>query len=541
VTLIADLPPGAESFHSLDVEVFSHYASVFQISITESQLRNTNGVLALREFPNGGYHVTAVLHHESAEMTATTAFDVRTHWWAAPRYSFVCDYTSSASDPAIQDFFRKFHLNVTQFYDWMERHDALVPTSEEFVDPMGRTLNRDTIVAKLHAMTEIQSAAIGYAAIYASLADYAKEHPEQGIYDNQGRQHALIDKFFLMDITQGSAWRDHILNEFEKVVRFGFDGLHLDQYGFPKSARRLDGTTFWMDEAYRSFIHACRQRLDPQTGLIFNAVSSYPVHAVSSAEQDAVYIEVWPPMVRYRHLYELITRVRLETKGNKQVILAAYLKPFHTDTHIDAAAMTHTMLLVTATIFASGGYHLVLGETGGMLTEAYYPDYAPMAAELVMPLRAMYDILTADADLLSAADVVDISWTVAGGINEEVQVHGAPISVEPEAGHVWIRITQNQRGLLIQLVNLLWVESDKWNHIHDEPFRAAPPLEVNIEWNHPVEIVWVQRAEQPGWQPAQTEWQPHVRGESLRVSVPSFDVWSLIFVPYETSAEKASS
>lgn len=539
VQVFVTIAPDCGDDDAVAVTVFHHHALVHAVRLSLPELRRQQGIVDLGVFSEGGYHVACDLQGEGATWTARTAFDVRAHWRNAPRYSFLCNFAPSDTQEDMQVFFRHFHLNVTQFYDWMERHDALVPRTSEFVDPMGRKLYTEGITSRMQALREIQSASIAYAAVYASLADYAQAHPEQGIYDNQGVQYSLIDRFFLMDISEGSLWREHILAEFGRVVQFGFDGLHLDQYGFPKSAQRRNGTTMWMDDAYLSFIDACRKTLGGQTGLIFNAVSSYPIHAVSASAQDAVYVEVWPPMVRYRHLSALIERVRGEAAGTKQVILAAYLKSFGAKRETRPDAIARSALLVTAVIFASGGFHLVLGEAGGMLAEAYYPDYNTMVPELYDPLRAMYDIVTADADLLSAPDAVDVSWSFVGGINEEILIQGAPISVEPDMGTVWVRVTLTKRGLVLHFINLLWVDHEEWNSVHEEPFRPAPPLDVSIEWNHPVDGVFVQRAEAPGWNRTDADWKSHVRGKALTLTVPSFDVWATVFVPYNTDSESA--
>ena len=54
------------------------------------------------------------------------------------------------------------------------------------------------------------------------------------------------------------------------------------------------------------------------------------------------------------------------------MILAAYLNPFKTEPERNLKGSTAQLAM--ATIFASGGYHLLLGEEGSVLTEAYYPD-----------------------------------------------------------------------------------------------------------------------------------------------------------------------
>ncbi|CAA7603090.1 Glycosyl hydrolase family 66 [Acididesulfobacillus acetoxydans] len=540
VHILLEAPDNCRGDTLVDIRVFHHHCLAEARTVSVKQMPAGAEGIDLGVFAPGGYRVVAHLESgsqsitlKSRSITLRSAFDVRAHWREAPRYGFLCDFQSAKSGGEIQRFFRKFHLNVVQFYDWMERHDALVPKTPEFTDPMGRRLSAEEILSRIEALREIGSAPLGYAAVYASLADYASAHPEEGLYDNQGVQYSLIDIFYLMDISEGSPWRNHILEEFARAIEFGFEGLHLDQYGYPKSARRSDGSALWLDDAYPSFIDACRRRLGDGVGLIFNAVSGYPVHSVGRSAQDAVYVEVWPPMVRYRHLSELVARIRAAVGGSKKVILAAYFQPLRETKDADPDAVARSTLLLSAVIFVSGGYHLLLGESGGILTEAYYPDYGPMVPALAEPLRAMYDILTADAELLSAADVIDVTWSFAGGINDQILVDGAPSAVEPEAGKIWLHVTTTPHGLVLHLVNLLWIMREEWNCLHTEPFRATPPLALTIEWNHPLEDVWVQRAEEAVWQKVKWSWQPHVRGRGIHLTVAPFDVWSMVFVPYQ--------
>ncbi|MCL6547554.1 MAG: glycoside hydrolase family 66 protein [Alicyclobacillus sp.] len=585
VRVVVQLPRQRHAGSTVRVTVHRQQVCVAQVAAAVTDLERSGSVLDLGTFPEGGYHIRADLSApgqpatgpgSAGEAMASTAFDVRRHWRDAPRYGFLCEFNggarvsesgpfdpserSGASAPekeggegqpgairdegeveadglaATRDFFRRFHLNVVQFYDWMERHDALVPTAPEFVDPMGRLHSTSAITDKLRMLREVQAASVAYAAVYAALKDYADRHPEWGLYDNAGVQQCLIDRFYLMDISAKTGWTEHILRQFAEVMSFGFDGLHLDQYGFPKTARRQDGSSLWMDGAYAGFVEACRDRLGPEAGLIFNNVSSYPVHRTALSPVDAVYIEVWPPMTRYRHLADCVIRARLTGQRKKAVILAAYLKCLRRRDRCTPDAAARSALLLTAVIHASGGYHLLLGECYGVLTEAYYPDYVPMVPELREPLRRMYDVLTADADLWYGPDAADVTWSFAGGINDEVRIEGAPFSVEAEAGKLWVRVLQTARGLVIHLVNLLWVQDDAWDAVHEEPFAATPPLSISVEWNHPLQGVWVQRAESPGWQSVDVKLSPHVRGRALSFTVPSFDIWSMVWIPHADTA-----
>ena len=52
------------------------------------------------------------------------------------------------------DSLRRYHLNVVQFYDWMWRHYALMPPTEEFTDALGRKQSLGTVRAAIEAVQE---------------------------------------------------------------------------------------------------------------------------------------------------------------------------------------------------------------------------------------------------------------------------------------------------------------------------------------------------------------------------------------------------
>lgn len=139
---------------SVEIEVYQRQRMVQAVSRTVGQIREHRMVVSLGNFDDGGYRVVATLHTERMRV-AKTAFDVRKHWRETPRYSFLSDYGPRGSYQVIQNFFLKFHLNVVQFYDWMERHDALVPKTPEFVDPMGRKVATEGILSRIAAMRDI--------------------------------------------------------------------------------------------------------------------------------------------------------------------------------------------------------------------------------------------------------------------------------------------------------------------------------------------------------------------------------------------------
>ncbi|MFD0715527.1 glycoside hydrolase family 66 protein [Paenibacillus sp. GCM10027626] len=87
--------------------------------------------------------------------------------------------------------------------------------------------------------------------------------------------------------------------------------------GFPKhaftrdAAGALSQTTVDLAACYPALIDRVKrelQQINPDVGLIFNNVSNYPVHTTASADQEAIYMEVWAPYDRYGDLKALIDR-----------------------------------------------------------------------------------------------------------------------------------------------------------------------------------------------------------------------------------------
>ena len=317
---------------------------------------------------------------------------------------------------------------------------------------MGREISLRVVREKIAGLREHGIASIAYAAVYASLSDYAAKHPEQVLYRNDGVPYSFGNFFYIMDISADSAWTKHIIAEFLKVLELGFDGLHLDQYGFPKRAiRQISGKkeVVALKDLYPTFINQTREAVAvkwPEAGLIFNNVSNYPVHTTAEANQDIIYIEVWEPMTHLRDIKQLIDRAR-ELSG-KQVVLAAYLPGFHPERLIPQEEAEIGATLAMATIFASGGYHLLLGEHENVLTEGYYPNYGVISEDFKVVLTHYYDFIVMYRNLLYDNQLEDISMTFTGGINTEITFSKAEYLFSPnqQLNSVWTIIKEKNQA-----------------------------------------------------------------------------------------------
>ncbi len=472
----------------------------------------------------------------------TTAFDVATHWSAAPRYGFCTDFSpdedAAESDRRADDLL-KLHVNVIQFYDWMASHHTFLPREEEFTDPLGRRLSHAVVRRKIELVRERGMAALAYGALYGAESDFSRAHADWLLYNGAGEPFVLADLFWLQDFSEASPWRAWIIGQYEAAIReLGFDGIHIDQYGFPKRARsRASGTWREIDVGaeFPGFVDAAARRLltlRPDGGSIFNCVNAWPLEAMAGATADAAtYIEVWDPHTTYRDLYELVRRARLIRP--KQVILAAYLPPFGPAQTRTTGAL-NAFRLASAAIHASGGFHLIAGEGRGFLSEAYYPNYGPLTPDEFAVVRRYYDFVVRNTRLLHAQTGPDIAWTHVGPTNDVIRLRHprlADYGAGARPDSLWV-IGRESDGLVsLQLLNLRGIQSTAWNVNQPSPPEALEEVEVEASILGDIEGVWWDTPDDAVGlpRPLPFEISDGPRGRTLSFRIPRIDFWTAVW------------
>ncbi|HEX8221325.1 MAG TPA: glycoside hydrolase family 66 protein, partial [Chloroflexia bacterium] len=434
------------------------------------------------------------------------------------------------------DSLLRYHLNVVQFYDWMWRHYKLLPPSEEFTDGMGRRLSLDAVRAAIAGVQARGAAAMAYGAVYGAEPEFVEAHPELVLYDEAGERVSLAGLFYIMNIAPDSPWVPLIVEEFAEAVRvMGFDGIHLDQYGFPKTAVTASGQKVDLAEHFPLLIDRAREAVvaaRQDAGVIFNAVENWPIETVAPTSQDAVYIEVWPPDVSYNDLRRLIADGR-QLSGGKQVILAAYLSPFlDTDERSDPRTLAQAeaaALLATATIAASGGSHLLLGERDGILCDPYYPKYATLRPAFAARMRAYYDFLVRYEEFLVGPGLED--WE-QGTIPVEASAStgDVPTATRAEAGKIWTIARRGPGVCLVHLLNLSNQADVAWNALRTPPLTLHD-VNLSIGGLPPVRQVLLLSPDANTGKPLPLAWRQH--SGRLFVSLPQLSVWSVVACIFE--------
>jgi dextranase len=485
------------------------------------------------EFPAGGYAVSLG--------GARTAFDVSRYPDEYVRNGFLCDFSSAdEGDEAGADSLARYHITHVQFYDWMYRHHELLPPSDEFTDPMGRSLSLRAVRSKARACRERGMRPMGYAAVYGSEAEWFSARPETMLYLEDGSMIVAGGLFGIADISPGSAWSGRFVAQLSEAVRVvGFQGFHLDQYGFPKAAFDSAGRRVELAECFAPLIDAAKGAMKEAAGvepaeagsIFFNCVNAWPLEAVASSAEDATYVEVWDPNSEYRDLAELVRRMRALAPG-KTAILAAYIRPFK-DPLVGEAERENSALLARAVISANGGDHLLLGEQSGILRVPYYADYARCRESFAPVLADWQDFLVRYRDLLFAHELEDVSKTWMGGINEEIRASGVPTSIDYRAGTIGLSASRGPRGLTVNLVNLLGLPDSRWNEPKPDPAQEGE-LTFDILLPGAASAGFRASPDDDGGEerPVALERAAHPQGTAVRCRLPVPRRWSLLHIPY---------
>lgn len=427
-----------------------------------------DGFASLGVLEAGGYGVEL---DAGGRTVARTAVEVAADPRSALRYGFVVDYRPGRDIGAVTDNLRRLHLTGVQFYDWAYRHADLLGGGETYDDALGQPVALATVKALVEGCHQVGSDALGYAAVYAVGPKEWPGWEHDALLTPTGEPYGLGDFLFLVD-PAARDWLDHFTGDLADAVRqLGFDGFHLDQYGYPKRAHRPDGAPVDVARSFTAMIDRVRGEL-PSARLVFNNVNDFPTWATAGTPQDAVYIEAWEPSTGLEHLAQTVTRARAEAAG-KPVVIAAYQ---HVYDSAPAASSDLATALTMATLHSHGATHLLCGEADRILVDPYYVRNHPVEPSTAALLRRWYDFLVEHTELLTAPGITDVTASYAGGYNDDIDVsyEAAAVGHPAAPGRVWRRITQVADRLVVHLINLAGQDDTAWDAPRNTPAEVGP-------------------------------------------------------------------
>ena len=407
-----------------------------------------------------GYGATVELRDASNRTLgrAAASFDVLNAWTDFPRYGCLTDFSAQRpdADSTINELVR-FHINGLQFYDWQYRHDELLAPTEDYIDPLGRAISLHTVKKLVETARRHGVAAMPYLAVYAASPAFWRAHPESALYDKDGRPIPFGEDFLgLMNPASGSEWKDHLLAECACALEnIAFDGLHIDQYGEPKQVWDARGQAVDLPNAFAEFIEAARIN-HPEKTILFNAVGNWPIEALAASPLDFMYIEIWPPDVRYRDVARVVLDAVSLSRG-KPVVIALYLP----------ADRPNNVMLANTVIAACGGTRIELGEQARLLTDPYFPKHQEIPTELKTALRGHYDFLIRYGEWMQSYPLTTEergAWAIG---------EFSPGFVQTDS-RVWTVARRRGNDLVLNLVNWNGLDADlTWNTPHPAPAPCA--------------------------------------------------------------------
>jgi len=399
-----------------------------------------------------------------------TAVDVSSDWSRFPRYGYITEYPEMTPEEirAKIAWLNGFHINGLQFYDWQyKHHQPLAGTVENpapsWPDIANRMVFFDTVKGYIDAAHERAMMAMNYNLLFGAYTFAEKDgvKPEWGLYTDTRHErqdgHPLpqtwaTSRILLMN-PANPEWREYIFQEEEKVFRaLPFDGWHVDQLGDRGLRFDYNGNAVDLEKTYVPFLQAAKERLGVR--LVMNAVNQYGgLQIAKEAPVDFLYTEAWPPgLGSYGMLKRIVDVGRNVSEHTKNMVIAAYMNYRAADR--PGEFNTPSVLMTDAVIFAAGGAHIELGDTG-MLGKEYFPNNnLKMTAELEEALRDYYHFMTAYQNWLRDIDVREIS--------RDAEAEGAELSKQDRPGAVWYFARQKGPEEVLHLINLTSHSSNQW-------------------------------------------------------------------------------
>lgn len=503
--VVGDLPPGTE-----EVICRTAFGEVHH-------LETRSGRAVATQLPSGTHAFEAWSGDELLGEELATIDDAA---GSPPVMAFATSFVSEKVD-AVLSWLRALRCTVVQVYDWMERYSAPLPSTEDYEDPLRRRLSRSALKRLVEGVHQMGGVAQAYAPVAAADPVFARAHREWALFRSDGAPQALGDLLDIMD-PASTGWQEHWSQSYVGAAEaIGFDGFHLDTYGYPRRAFLHDGSARPMEIAYRAFVDKLRATT-PSATLSFNQVNGVPVAFPLPAGPAFRYVEVWPPNDEWRHLESLLARSA--GKSAARGVLAVYPPVWKGERR----SALRTVCLSEAVATSLGSGLLVFGDCAGALSGPYYPDHEELQADEAAHVLEWHRFSLRCRDLFSSGE--DTSWVDIGDVNGAVQVtvKEAPVRPEPSAGVVFARVVRSGPVTAVTCLDLSGSRNGSWA----EPTAAGTAGEalVRLLVTAPercrAEVATLDAAG-GRFQPAELGEVAHREGRAVELSLPLRRGWAV--------------
>jgi len=437
-----------------------------------------------------GYLVEARLNNGSF---AVTALDVSSDWRRYPRYSYVTEFYEGQTAQRDSDIFNllmyNYHINCVQFYDWMWRHENVIQrVASNIVDPWVDWRGAHISYAVLSDMVDKAHrrniAVMPYFQIYVGLDGYEQVSgvsPQWGLFSDRNHtnqfHHTAGGTNFWVFNPANVDWPNHLTNEYtEALLTLNFDGIHLDQLGnigggiyYDYSGNFVDlGNSFSpmlnLSKDHLDYLEARYPGLAGHDALTFNIVdggiNNWGVNdVVYNSRVDFLYSELWSNGT-YKGVQDFVKKSIAES-GGKAMVLADYMNRYEDNQgYFDGDSVR----LADAAFFASGAFHIELGDGDQMLGNEFFPNRSKqMSPELKSAMKDYYDFITAYETLLFAPELMPGD----GGL-QWISIASQPLSGNATGNTIWFLTRRTSKFEVLHLINLLG-NDDQWRNVANTP------------------------------------------------------------------------
>ena len=413
----------------------------------------SKGTATIAALPLGTHVVEA--RSEDGTLLAEEFFGVRQHLGDDPIIGFVTSFDEE-SRVSVLSWLGQLRCSVVQVYDWMASYSSPLPTANSYEDPLGRPIDRLALERLIVGIRAIGAVAQAYAPVCAANDKLADERPEWRLFRNDGTPQSLGTLLQIMN-PASMGWRQHWIESYGHAVdTLGFNGLHLDTYGYPRNALTVSGEPVSVAEGYEGFIHAVREAR-PRDVLSFNQVNGVPRGLVPPPSPSFRYVEVWPPNDRWRHLEGLLQR-----SSGGQLRQGDTLALYPPVWNGDRASALRTAVLSEAVTTTLGANTLIWGDDFGVLCHPYYVNHEQLRGEEIAVALQWHRFGLRCRDLFRSD--TDTSWYELNDENASVVVSwSGRTSPEPLGGALYARVIRNDDVVAVSLLDLSGNAEGSWS------------------------------------------------------------------------------
>jgi dextranase len=494
---------------------------------------------ALSALKPGTYAVQAL--GEGDRLLAEALTTVGTHAGERPVHGFATSF-GDEDVSTVLEWHRALRSTVVQVYDWMASYTEPLGPATGWEDPSRRPVSFDALRALASGLHAHGCVTHAYVPIYAVGNEFAHDHPEMLMYEDNGEAIRFLDQIVLAN-PGNQAWQQHFVDAYGAAAdAIGFDGFHIDTYGYPRLAFDADGNSIDPRSAYESFLVFVREAW-PTALISFNQVNGVPANAVLARGPRFRYCEVWPPNVGWRHLEGLLDRssgrtghLRHENEGGDRMrgSIACYPPVWGMDgangtvEDDERDASLRTDVLTEAIATSLGASALIFGDRRAALCDPYYPKHARLTVDEGATVLRWRRFALRCRDLF--IDGEDTSWYEINDENGSVAVEAsAPVRPEPIGGSLFARVVHAPECVTVGLIDLtgstdgMWSESSAAGSLTQATVRVLVDRPEN--WRAAAAVLG---AADEHFAALASRVVSHRQGRALEVDVPLVGGWSVL-------------